>query len=101
MPPLHLDRTQEERLRRHGEELELIRRPVRIQQRLLAGIDGRAKRLELARAHLDPAPVLAAVRDGRHAVDRAIQHVQLVGELVIDDVRRAPRVPPPAATSLR
>src|SRR5204863_465430 len=85
MLALELDRLLEERLRRDGEELGLVRRPIVVQRGppIIGGVP--AQPLVLLREHAPPR-AQGARRQDRRAVRGAVFRIQLVRELVQHDV---------------
>ena len=83
----HLERPIEEHLGGHGEELGGVRPGVRAQHGRPVG----AHRVVGLRAHLDPPGPRRLVGQRRRAVGDAVEHVELMGELVVDDVLAAGR----------
>jgi hypothetical protein len=79
-------RSVEEVLARHCEELGLVGGAVRIEQRVGTrggvGLEGE----EGTFASRGPRGEVGACGQGRRAVGVAVEHVELVGELVIDEV---------------
>ena len=76
------DRTVEEHLRRHCEELGRVGARVLPQHRRALGAD----RVVRGRADLHPAPSSVLVAERRCAVGDSVEHVELVRELVVHHV---------------
>ena len=78
--------TVEELLGCHGEELGLVRRAVGVEEGFVALIGEAAQPQEFAGAHGHPFGELVAVGEERGAVGSSVEHVELVGELVVNHV---------------
>jgi len=92
VPVGHWQRTVEEALGGHGEELAFVGRAVLVQERgpvVLGGVD---QFLVLGGHDFLPAAPLRVVLQGRRAVDDAVEHVELMGELVEDQVLAVARM---------
>ena len=66
----------------HGEKLGFVRGAVGVEQRRLSRVDGFAQLFEFGRHYGLPAAALFGGSQGRRAVDRPIEHVELMSELV-------------------
>ena len=84
--PLHLQRFVEKVLCNHREEFPRIRATICVQKSALSLRGAAAQLVVLACANLDPALVLPGLGQGRRTVDATVEHVELVGELMIDNV---------------
>ena len=78
--------TVEELLCCHGEELGFIRRAVGVEEGFVALLGEAAQPQEFRGAHDHPFGELVAVGEERGAVGSSIEHVELVGELVVNHV---------------
>ena len=76
----------EELLGGHGEELGLVLRAVGVEEGFVALLGEAAQPQEFAGAHGHPFGELVAVGEGRGAVGSSVEHVELVGKLVVDHV---------------
>jgi hypothetical protein len=94
MLPAKRHRSIEELLGRHRKELGFVGRPVRIEQRAPSLLRLLAEEEILAGTDPGPCLVLRPVMQRRGAVGAAVQHVEFVGELVVDHVVAALRVSP-------
>ena len=79
-------RTLEEAFGDNREELGPIRRPIMVQQRLFAPPRLADQPAVLRLGHLIPGRLLVAVLQRRRAVDRTVESVEVMGELVQDNV---------------
>ena len=79
-------RTLEKTLGDHGKELGPIRRPVLIQQGVFVPFRPADQPPVLGLGHLVPGRFLAGLLQRRRAVDRTVESVEVMGELVQDQV---------------
>src|SRR5665213_838614 len=84
--PLHLQGFIEEVLGNYREEFPRIRAAICVQKSALSLRGAAAQLVVLACANLDPALVLPVIGQGRRPIDASVEHVELVGELVIHNV---------------
>ena len=94
MLPAKRHRLIEELLGRHRKELGFVGRPVRIEQGAPSLFRLLAEQEILAGTDPGPCLILRPVMQRRCAVGPTVQHVEFVGELVVDDVVAALGVSP-------
>src|SRR5215216_2849454 len=92
MSRLQLRRLLEKDLGGDGEKLAGISRAVLVEQGLFAFFGVGAQALVLLGHDIDPGAKLLPIGKLWRAVDKAVEHVELVRKLVIDDVASVARV---------